>query len=530
MYIATSTVKSKNKTHTCTLLTQSYRDDNGIPRRKTLLNLSSWDKDKVEALRLLLKGEVLPPIDQLTTQSGKAIGAIHLFYQLAKELGITQVIEDKSVVGLSLLLIIGRILTQGSRRHLLDWCQTEEVSEVFGVDPNTLSTDTLYSTLDYLSDHQEELEQALFQFRCQSTQTTPRIYLYDVTSSYLEGDQNELSAWGYNRDKKQGKKQVVIGLMTDDHGYPLAIRVFQGNTLDPQTVPDQITKLAKSFGVSDVTFVGDKGMIKTTTIADLQVMGFHYITTITKPQIRTLLNDGYLQLSLFDSAIGEVIDTKTQVRYIYRKNPVRAAEIEKSRQSRICRIQRMVDKANQYLTDHPKAKPNTYLNRVTEAVTHTAGGFMTVKVQDRQLVVEIDPNQLEKDRLLDGCFVIKTDLDKEVSAQMIHDRYKDLKHVESAFKTIKTGCLEIRPIYVRKASRTRGHVFVSMLAYLLVHDFRLRTKGIVKTLGHKIDVLDKLQTINLTINQQTIKRVPTPPTIVNEIYAACKIPVPIFCS
>ena len=136
----------------------------------------------------------------------------------------------------------------------------------------------------------------------------PHFYLYDVTSSYFEGQQNELADYGYNRDGKKSKKQIVIGLMTDGEGWPIAIEVFRGNTSDLQTVENQIKKMAGRFSIQEVTLVGDRGMIKHAQIDPLEAADFRYITAITKPQIESMIKQDIIQLGLFDENLVEIFD------------------------------------------------------------------------------------------------------------------------------------------------------------------------------------------------------------------------------
>lgn len=528
MFVKTTKVTKKGKEYRCFLLTESYRDEKGNPRNKTLLNITSWGEQKIVALKQLLKGATFSSITDVKTQSGKAIGALHVFKRIAEEMGILHAIGNKKISQYLLLLMIGRILTQGSRLKLLEWSQTQEVEAVLGIDPQKLTTDNLYETLDFLANHQEKIEERLFHIRYQQKGTVPRIYLYDVTSSYLEGDHNELAAYGYNRDKKQGKMQIVIGLLTDEEGYPIAIRIFTGNTQDPKTVHAQITKLASSFGVKEIIFIGDKGMIKKGQIEELNTFGFHYITSITKPQIKTLLKKGILQLSLFEETLGEIEDTEEMIRYVYRRNPIRAKEVRKTREEKVARLKGIITKQNEYLAQHPRAKVERVQNKLLE-LAEKYGSFIFIGFKGRTFSMSIDQNLLENEQSLDGCYVIKTDyLEKDFTATMIHDRYKDLKHIEAAFRTIKTGFLEVRPIYVRRETRTRGHVFVTMLAYLLIHEFTKRTEHIEATLAHKIDSLDKVQTVFVTVADQTIKRIPQQSSFIQNILNGCGLTLPLY--
>ncbi|MFZ4860529.1 MAG: IS1634 family transposase, partial [Desulfuromonadaceae bacterium] len=190
--------------------------------------------------------------------------------------------------------------------------------------------DHLHTNLDWLAENQATIEDRLFKQSFSST----GLYLYDVASSYLEGTQNELGAFGYNRDKKKGKLQIVIGLLCNESGVPLSIAVFSGNTNDTKTLLPQVEKIKNRFGGGEVTLVGDRGMIKNTHLEEIRESGLHYITAITKPQIEKLLKAGVLQLELFDNELAE-IETADGVRYVMRRNPQRALEIEKSRQEKL---------------------------------------------------------------------------------------------------------------------------------------------------------------------------------------------------
>ena len=216
----------------------------------------------------------------------------------------------------------------------------------------TFDEDTLYENLDWLAEAQAAVEDRLF---AQRTKTKPiNLFLYDVTSSYLEGTQNALAAFGYNRDGKKGKRQIVIGLLCDEDGHPVSIEVFPGNTQDPHTFAAQLAKVKARFGVTAITFVGDRGMIKGQQIEDLAQYGFHYITAITKPQIEKLLRQGTFQMDLFDQELAEVLADEG-LRYVLRRNPVRAQEVRETRHAKLAKLQAQVTKQTQYLQEHPRA-------------------------------------------------------------------------------------------------------------------------------------------------------------------------------
>ena len=368
--------------------------------------------------------------------------------------------------------------------------------------------DDLYSALDWLNDHQQAIEKRLFNGRYQDKK--PNLYLYDVTSSYLEGDQNELGEYGYNRDGKKGKKQIVIGLLTDDEGQPISCEVFRGNTRDTTTFKNQVDKVAQRFGIEEVTFVGDRGMIKSAQIRDLSEEKYHYITALTKPEIETLLKNDVVQIDLFDETVCEV--ELKRVRYIYRRNPVRLMEIRENRQSKLRKLQSLCAQKVKYLAEHPKAKVNVAKRVVEEkAEKLKINTWVSVNTQGRNLSLVNKDTQLEQQEKLDGCYVIKTDLSvKTASKETVHDRYKSLAEVEWAFRTMKTTLLHIRGIFVRKANRTRAHVFTIMLAYLIAYQLRRLWQKIEFTVEEGVGELSSLCATKVLIGDVSIQTVPAP--------------------
>ena len=213
---------------------------------------------------------------------------------------------------------------------------------------------------------------------------------------------------------------------------PLSVEVFEGNTQDPKTFASQIQKAADRFGARDVTFVGDRGMIKSQQIEDLGEPGFHYITAITKPQIEALLRQDVLQMELFDEDLAE-IETDENIRFVLRRNPVRAEEIANSRLDKLEALKRTVEDRNSYLAEHPKAEvPVAWRIAQERAAKLRISGWVTVSSQDADRRIEwtIDEEALAEEAKLDGCYVLKTDLSREAaSKQVVHDRYKDLAKV-----------------------------------------------------------------------------------------------------
>jgi len=339
---------------------------------------------------------------------------------------------------------------------------------------------------------------------------------------------NELSAFGYNRDGKQGKRQIVIGLLCNEEGIPLSIEVFSGNTQDPKTFGLQIKKVAERFGTDSVTFVGDRGMIKGKQIEDLNKEGFHYITAITKAQIKTLLREGTIQMGLFESELAEV-ETEEGIRYVIRCNPVRAQEIRETRQEKIKVVQEKVEKYNEYLRAHQKAKVGVGVKKIKGYIEKLkVEGWVVISAEGREIRVQIDEEALREEEKLDGCYVLKTDLvNKEITKEIIHRRYKDLALVEEAFRSIKTVQLEMRPIHVRLATRTRGHALVVMLAYRIIKELADRWEGLNITVGEGIKELATLCANEVSVEEGVyVNEIPVPRESVKRLLDAAKVRLP----
>src|SRR5499427_4238647 len=469
MYIDTSHITRGGKTYTRHLLRESYRA-NGKVLHRTIANVSHCSEAEIEAIRLALrhKGELehLGTLqDAVTLKQGLSFGAVWTVHHIARRLGIAQALGATREGRLALWQGIARVIDQGSRLSAVRLAMAHAACDVLGLD--TFDEDALYENLDWLAGAQARIEERLFAQRQQTKPAT--LFLYDVTSSYVEGTHNALAAFGYNRDGKKGKRQIVIGLLCDEAGHPVSIEVFPGNTQDPRTFAAQLAKVKTRFGVQEITFVGDRGMIKGQQIEDLAQHGFHYITAITKPQIEKLLRQGTFQMDLFDQELAEV-RAEDGIRYVLRRNPVRAQEVRETRQAKLATLQAQVAKYNQYLTDHPRANAQGALQKlVARAAKLRIADWVELTLEERTIRLIVNTSAQQEAAKLDGCYVLKTDLTPaQAPKELVHDRYKDLAAVEQAFRSCKTVHLEMRPIFLRLEERTRAHAFVVMLAYQVI--------------------------------------------------------------
>lgn len=508
MFIRRIHKKTKKKTYTSVYLADSYREDGKVKHRH-ITNLSNWPEGLISKFEQSLAGNKLLSLDDLELSNGKSFGAIKVILEVAKTLGIRQALGYSQQAKLAMVQIAGRIITQGSRRYLAnEWASLQALEDVFGTE--SFSCNDLYENLCWLSENQNKVEKKIFSYR-NKNKPIKEIFLYDVTSSYLEGQHNELSEYGYNRDKKTGKKQIVIGLLTDDKGYPVSIEVFEGNTSDPKTVSSQLLKLKENFGVERVVFVGDKGMVKSSQIEEITSEKFQwdYLTTITKQQIQTLISRGIIQLDLFAEKMIEV-KTEDNIRYILRRNPIRAEDLKINREAKIEEIKRLVDEQNTYLKEHRKAKADVALGKINTKISRLSlKNILQASVDGRELTLAVDENAQKKAEELDGCYVVKTNVPEDkIDTQTAHDRYKDLANVEFAFRTMKTTIEEIRPVFVRKAEQTRGHVFVAMLSYMVIKYITDELSELNYTRKYIFENLDKISYLQYNYENEKINIAP----------------------
>jgi len=526
MYVDTSCYTKNNKRYTRRLLRESYRED-GKVKKRTIASLCNCSDEEVAALKFALKNKRdiecltdLRSIANVKIEQGKSYGALVIIKSIADRLGISAALGNNDNGLLAFWQIYCRLISQGSRQTSIRLNESHETA--FIKDLPSVNEKSLYKNLEWLADSQVEIETSLWQ---SSDRSVSNLFLYDVTSSYLEGEKNQLAAYGYNRDKKRGKKQIVIGLLTDDEGVPVAVRVFDGNTCDTKTFGDQIAILRDQLKIKNVVIVGDGGMIKVPQQESLPD-DYNYITSISKPQITSLINSNIIQLEFFDTSLCEVKDDN--VRYIFRRNPVRQEEIRQGRKEKLEVVKKLIATQNKYLEDHPKANVDIAIRKVKErTMSLKISSWVDVTSTDRILKHSEDSAKKKEVEKLDGCYCIKTDVTSETKAQVIHGRYKDLIKVENAFRTMKTSHLDIRPLYLRKASHTKGHVFVVMMAYMIEKELTKMWKDDDRTVKEALQELVALTTLKIkNIDNNDVIKLPKPNQICEDLYKLAKVKIP----
>jgi hypothetical protein len=464
------------------LLRESYRDAGKIKKR-TIANLSDWPTEIVEGLRTLLKGGKVAPADQESIIVRRALPHGHVAAVLGtlRNIGLDRMLGPprNRCRDLVIAMIVVRLIAPASKlataRMLDPLTASSSLGEVIGLGP--VDEDELYVALDWLGERQEAIEKALARKHLHDG----TLVLYDVSSSYVEGRCCELARLGYNRDGKKGKLQIVYGLLCAADGCPVAIEVFEGDTGDPRTLAAQIDKVKKRFALERVALVGDRGMITQARLdAEIAPAGLDWITALRAPAIRTLVEAGALQMSLFDQRDMAAITSPDYPgeRLIVCRNPDLARERTRKREDLLAAteadlavIAAAVRRARNPLRGEAEIalKVGAVVNR------HKVAKHFELSIGEASFSFHRKTEAIAAEAALDGIYVVRTNLPKKLldDAATV-GAYKSLARVERAFRSLKTVDIHLRPIFHWTTPRVRAHVLLCMLAYHVEHYMRAR--------------------------------------------------------
>jgi hypothetical protein len=510
------------------LLRESYRDG-GKVKKRTLLNLSDWPRERIAGFKMLLNGGTVIPKNQEAITIVRSLPHGHVAAALgtARKIGLDRLLGPKLAPAqaggnrcrdLVLALVVNRILDPGSKlaaaRALSPDTATSSLGEQLGL--GMVDEDELYSALDWLAVRQPAIEAALAKRHL----TGGTLVLYDVSSSYLEGRCCPLAQFGYSRDRKRGKLQIVYGLLCAPDGCPVAIEVFEGSTADPVTLTSQVTKLKERFALDHVVLVGDRGMITQARInQDIKAAGLDWISALRAPAIKALRDAGALQMSLFDERDMASITSPDfpGERLIVCRNRALAVERARKREDLLAATER--DLARIAAAVARKREPlrgTAEIGLEVGAVLnkHKMAKHFTLDIADTHFGFARKIEKIAAEAALDGIYVVRTSL----PATALDDaaavrRYKSLSLVERAFRCLKTVDLQVRPVYHWLAERVRAHVFVCMLAYYLEWHMRQRLAPLLyddtdKAMAEALraSVVAKAERSPAAVNKQTTGR------------------------
>ena len=551
------------------LLRRSYRDGQGKSQKETLANLSQLPASSIDAIRKTLAGKTLVDAEsEITIERSLAHGDVAAVCAMAQKLGIMKLLGPEcGQRDLAFALIISRVVRPGSKLSTTGWWNDTTLGEDLGI--TSIDPDDAYEAMDWLLARQDDIESQLARRHI----TPGGIAMFDLSSSWVEGQCCELAARGYSRDRKRGTLQVEYGLLTDPEGRPVAVRVFPGNTSDSKACTEAISVVRDKFGLEELILVGDRGMLTTTRIKDLRGMeGMSWITALRAPQIAALAaDDGPLQMSLFDEQnFAEITHQDFPgERLVCCRNPLLAEERARKREELLNATETDLEK----IAARVRGGRGKQL-KGKEAIGLAVGKVINKRKVAKHFILDIaddaftwnrNTEKINAERELDGIYVIRTPVKKEVldTAGTIA-AYKNLSRVERDFRTIKIDDLDLRPIFHYLANRVRAHILICMLAAYVVWHMRralapltftderiperedpvsparrstaAKTKDCTRETGDDLpvmkfqDLLDHLGSLrreNVVMAGQRMQKITIPTLVQRRAFELIKAPVPV---
>lgn len=468
VHVATTQRNYKGKVYQTHLLRRTFRVGHQV-KHETLGNISHLPDSLIDIIRRSLAGETfLPVAEAFEIQQSLPHGHVQAVLGTIRQLGLDNLISSQRCRQRDLVvaMIAERLLHPGSKLATTrSWLNTTLAEELVVADADE---DELYQALDWLLARQARIEKKLARLHL----SEGSVVLYDISSSYYEGHCCPLAKFGHNRDGKKDRPIIVYGMLADADGRPVAVEVYEGNTGDPATVPDQVEKLQKRFGLRRVVLVGDRGMLTETQIGKLkQHPGLGWVSALRASAIRELADTGVLQLSLFDERNLAEIHSPSYPgeRLMACYNPMLAEERRRKREELLQATEKALAKIGQQVARRTKTplKKDEIALRVGAVLNRfKVGKHFDLTIEDALLHWSRRAEAIRREAEMDGIYVIRTSEDGPCwSAADTVRRYKSLAQVERAFRTLKGIDLRIRPIFHRTADHVRAHIFLCLLAY-----------------------------------------------------------------
>jgi transposase len=468
VHVAKVTNTIKGVTYTSYYLRRTFRQD-GKVQHETLGNLSDLPTHVIEMISRSLKGETFVPASEaFRTLRSLPHGHVEAILTIFRHLGLDSLIASRPSRQRDLVtaMIVERLLFPCSKlattRHWQDTTLAEELHL------QDATEDELYTAMDWLLDRQKTIETKLAKRHL----TDGGLVLYDVSSSYYEGETCPLARYGHDRDGKTGRPIIVYGVLTDAEGRPVAVQVYPGDTGDPTTVPDQVAKLSRQFGLARIVLVGDRGMLTQTQITTLKEHpGLGWISALRSDAIRDLLEDGHLNRSLFDQVnLAEIASPDFPgERLIACYNPLLAERRRQKREALLAATEATLTKLARAVSRRTKAPLSDAAIGVKAGRVigrYKMAKHIRLNIDNGTFTLSRDDVSIAREGSLDGIYVIRTSEPSErLSAEDSVRTYKRLSQVEQAFRCLKGIDLLVRPIHHRLEPRVRAHVLICVLAY-----------------------------------------------------------------
>jgi transposase len=448
------------------LLRESYREGRRVHKR-TLANLSSLSDEQTLAIRAVLRGEHLGPVaERFEVIASRAHGHVQAVSVAMQRLGLESLLGSRASRqrDLVLAMVASRIVAPHTKLATTRWWHTTTLAQDFGV--ADASEDDLYAAMDWLFARQNAVQKKLATRHL----SAGGLVLYDLSSSYFEGSCCPLAKLGYSRDGRRGLLQVNYGLLTDARGCPVAVSVHEGNVADSTTVMPEIKRLREDFGVEQLVMVGDRGMISNAVIGELRESdGIAWITAFKSVSIRALVEQGHLQLGLFDERNLLELSSPDYPgeRLVACRNPQLAKLRAHKRQELLVATERSLEKIKARV-DAGKLSGGEQIGlRVGKVINqYKVAKHFELAIGENSFIFARNSNSIAAEAALDGIYIIRTSVSAtQMDAPQCVRNYKALANVERAFRSLKTVDLKVRPIHHRTADRVRAHILLCMLAY-----------------------------------------------------------------
>jgi hypothetical protein len=465
-HVVTTTRRYKDQVYRTHLLRRSYREGSQV-KNETLGNLSHLPEPLIEIIRRSLQGETFVPVGEAFEVVGsRAHGHVQAVARAMQRLGLAEVIAAKPCRERELVLamVAARIVAPHTKLATTRWWHTTTLAEDFGV--AACDENDLYAAMDWLLARQDKIEKKLAARHLEAG----GLVLYDLSSSYFEGTTCPLAKLGHDRDGKRGLLQVNYGLLTDARGCPVAVSIHEGNTIDSTTLLPAVQRVQKDFGIERLVMVGDRGMISQKSIEQMrETDGIGWITALKSASIRVLVEQGHLQLGLFDERNLLELSSPDYPgeRLVACRNP----ELAKLRAHKREALLAATEKNLQRIKDRVVAGRLSGADAIGLRVGRVVNQYKVAKHFDLTIAAHAldfarKRAAIAAEAALDGIYLIRTSVAAaQMDAADCVRNYKALAQVERAFRSLKTIDLKVRPIHHRTADRVRAHIFLCMLAY-----------------------------------------------------------------
>ncbi len=545
MYVRVSTKQSQGKTYRYLQLCEAYRNHKGQPCTRVLANfgrLEKLDRKKIDtAINGLIQYGSDPHLNRLSDVEhgrvrdyGDMLTLVHLWARLRLTESITGHLSETKVgfdvAQMVKVMVLNRVSDPLSKLGIVRWLPTVYIPELRA---EQVEYHQLLRAMDYLISIKDEIERDLYNELVTLFSLDVDLVFYDLTSSYFEGEGPELAQYGYSRDSRPDRKQIVLALVLTREGLPIYHEVLAGNTADVTTLCETTEVLRSRFHIRKTVFVCDRGLVSETNLERLDEIGFPYIISM-RPRNNQEAQALY-QKTLFgfesDSSLNGLLIKETQkgaLRYIQCHNPEVAREKKKSRERRYTQIQAEIRKLQRRFHKAELTEHDLY-HRVSQLLEdNRMAAYFDPKIEEGRLILYIRPEIWERETYLDGKFFLKTNLSRaELPTPEVVRSYKELQQVERAFRELK-DFLKIRPIFHYTDSRVRAHVFICVLAYLLekLVGLNCQRASLPYSARRALSLLSQLKAIECRLNGQTITMTNRVDEEINKILSALGVARP----